>query len=625
MEQASQGRSSGIRIIGKSRRTTACNYCRAKKIRCNGSIPCANCLDRGEECVVTDTRRSRTQGSKNHDSADLSRRVQQLEALLGTGTGISKLQHVSQDLGLETRQSQTGSSIPQSLTPIHPQSSDQTSIPLQDSDPSPDVVDVQNTEQEDSSVYVKETPDLEYYGMSAMSCILLFTARSGMGHLKAYFEETPEEAFGIVERPWFESRLRAHFNGTIPDDKAWYALRNVIWASGCRIVLSKTASFREVSQASWAFFENALSVHTEILLVRASMVAVQALALMAYYSEGLGKTSLQYMLCSNAMRLACSKGLHRQPARSWNLSLHEVEHRNWMFWSIYCLEKHICSRPGRPSVMDDDEISCHVPQSASNKQHSSTVYCHILIKLMQLSSNAKKRLSSARALRQPPDQLIENVRDLNKGLHELKCSVQHEFSLDNPLEISQLPHDTAASAQSDASLNAVAQASRSAILATRQIRVDASCSALIALYSPVYSFIHLFIHVLRGTSTTTTQSDVALLDVAAGYFSNVEFATEFELKLSFAREVCHYARLAVDQKNENNKRQGIDKTRDTADDMITPPAGRFPNEVDAGGTAALTRNEDEFFGWLPDEDLELWSTLLPFAEDGGSAPGYGNW
>lgn len=99
----------------------------------------------------------------------------------------------------------------------------------------------------------------------------------------AYFEEAPEIAFGIVDRPWFESRLRAHISATIPDDKAWYALRNVLWACGCRIMLSKTASFREASQASWALFENALSVYTEVLFLRTSMMAVQALILMVVF------------------------------------------------------------------------------------------------------------------------------------------------------------------------------------------------------------------------------------------------------------------------------------------------------------------------------------------------------
>lgn len=107
---------------------------------------------------------------------------------------------------------------------------------------------------------------------------------------KAFFEEALEAAFNVVERSWFESRLRAHLSGTMPGDKAWYALRNIIWASGCRIALSKMpgSSFREASDTSWGFFENALSVHTEVLFLRASVMGVQALILMVrnYYTEG---------------------------------------------------------------------------------------------------------------------------------------------------------------------------------------------------------------------------------------------------------------------------------------------------------------------------------------------------
>jgi hypothetical protein len=165
--------------------------------------------------------------------------------------------------------------------------------------------------------------------------------------------------------------------------------------------------------------------------------------------------------------------------------------------------------------MEDDEISCEVPQSALSGQEGDTMYCQILIELMLQSSTAKKRLSSARALRQTPSQLIETVRDLNKELDELKRAVQNKICLDGPLEVSKLPkgitlrqaqslqshyfcivldintpvahpwscissyakQDMIASTQLEKSCNAVAQASRSAILATREIRVDASCSA----------------------------------------------------------------------------------------------------------------------------------------------------
>ena len=99
--------------------------------------------------------------------------------------------------------------------------------------------------------------------------------------MPAFFEEALESALGIVHRPWFEVQLKNHFNGAINDaDPAWYALRNVIYAFGCRIEQCKCSSFKEATQLAWVWFENALSVHTEVLYFRTSIVGVQALTLM---------------------------------------------------------------------------------------------------------------------------------------------------------------------------------------------------------------------------------------------------------------------------------------------------------------------------------------------------------
>lgn len=56
------------------------------------------------------------------------------------------------------------------------------------------------------------------------------------------------------------------------------------------------------------------------------------------------------MMCVSAVRLAQTKGLHRQPASSWNLPEDEMLHRNWLFWAIYVHEKQVTHRSGRPSV-----------------------------------------------------------------------------------------------------------------------------------------------------------------------------------------------------------------------------------------------------------------------------------
>ena len=167
--------------------------------------------------------------------------------------------------------------------------------------------------------------------------------------------------------------------------------------------------------------------------------------------------------------------------------------------------------------MDDDEISCQVPQTALSGKPGETTYCHILIDLMKLTSSAKKQLSSARALRKTPAELLEAVQALQRELEEARRSAaQRGFPLESTLVASQLlsgltmcqaqslhyhyvllvmdintplaypwsnvnvyaRKDGATLAQIEVSVDAVARASRSAILATRQIQINASCSSL---------------------------------------------------------------------------------------------------------------------------------------------------
>ena len=98
----------------------------------------------------------------------------------------------------------------------------------------------------------------------------------------AYFDESYDAIFGIISRPWFEARLQQHLNGDLPDDPAWYALRNVVYASGCRILSSQdpSSAFVETQKRAWQYMENAIAVHTELLITSTGLAAVQALALM---------------------------------------------------------------------------------------------------------------------------------------------------------------------------------------------------------------------------------------------------------------------------------------------------------------------------------------------------------
>ena len=56
------------------------------------------------------------------------------------------------------------------------------------------------------------------------------------------------------------------------------------------------------------------------------------------------------MLSANAARLAQAKGLHRRAAKAWTLAEHDELHHSWLFWAIYCSDKQVSHRAGRPSV-----------------------------------------------------------------------------------------------------------------------------------------------------------------------------------------------------------------------------------------------------------------------------------
>lgn len=171
-----------------------------------------------------------------------------------------------------------------------------------------------------------------------------------------FFEGSPDALFGIILRSEFENRLRETFERgpSVVDDPAWYALRHTVYATGCRIALSVNdtpVSFNEARKQAWRLYENALAVHTDLLYGKTDLPVIQALVFMAFFAEGLGSRSLEYMLVSSASRLAQSIGLHLAVSPRSKIKKEEVLHRQYIWWVLYSYEKHLAWRSGRPSVI----------------------------------------------------------------------------------------------------------------------------------------------------------------------------------------------------------------------------------------------------------------------------------
>ncbi|KIW32374.1 uncharacterized protein PV07_03926 [Cladophialophora immunda] len=477
----------------------------------------------------------------------------------------------------------------------------------------------------------------------------------------AYFEGAPDAALGIVRRSCFESRLRAFYNGSRSDDDAsWYAMRNVIFASGCRALLSRESTYIEAQRQSWPYFENALSVHSELLCFRASVMGVQALTLMAYFAEAVSCRMLQYILVANAYRLACGQGLHVQPAPSWNLSEEEKSLWQCIFWAIYCLDKQIACRAGRPSVIDDEEINCRLPTSDRADGSVNVRYVQACIRINHLSSVIRQALFRAAAWRQTPEELVNNVVVLQKKLDELRASLRDQCQLDLPMNLTNPLgglnmqqalslqflyynltwdiHTTLAhpwfrgvtgldrhpdfQGQIAESCLIVAETSRAAILDCRFIHIDASCPMPVAYYTPLYAIVNIFINILYDPSVASAQSDLHLMEVASGYFARLEYTTDSQWSVPLVKDTTTLARNAVEGRSGGpgplvHPREN-QSTGNTAHPSLEPSCEPVLEETDV---------DKEWFDLSTNDDLnlEMWGIWQPGTIGDSYMPGPYSW
>ncbi|BCS23676.1 fungal specific transcription factor domain-containing protein [Aspergillus puulaauensis] len=437
----------------------------------------------------------------------------------------------------------------------------------------------------------------------------------------SYFDYSHDRVLGAVYRPEFETHLHVHFEGLQSDDVAHYALRNAIYAIGCRAaaLMDNSAKFADIQQLSLRYFQNALSVYTDLLYMPSGLTAVEALIVMTSYAELLGSPAVEYMLCSSAARLAQSKGLHRQPSRRWKLPVVEIIRRNCVFWVIYGYDKYLSLRSGRPSILGDDDISCEVPTDAPEGSTIDIEMFTAIAHHAKICSQMMKHLFSVEAFKQPPETIFQQIETYQAELEEWQTSLppglRLESSLDSPgasrrrqdavrLQIAYygsiialhanihypwissflLAHREASFRDRVSNSSAkVAAASRQVLLSLKSLVPDLISQAPIVFYYPMLATINLFIYILKAPMAATVNSDLALLDIASGHFGHIYHLTSSHVSFSFPRDAIRIAERAVEVAkagkgilNENEER-GFD-TRISTPHM--PSQGLFDVRAD---------------------------------------------
>ncbi|KAL5356329.1 fungal-specific transcription factor domain-containing protein [Aspergillus floccosus] len=402
----------------------ACRTCRSRKVKCDRTRPsCKNCLQRGNECSYTGERRKRTQQrTLNHGSS--YSQLQHINDRI-SDVRVTKTQQrpfplvLSRNQFLDFLDMGEAVSISSSRESVQAATPQPTTLPGQGEllDQILEGDDVDPLKDRHPAIWMRMDDAEEYSGPSSgiagisdlglkwirsqvpesdEVCRTIQYVRDGlMMHLRqcippqplpnpempliwkalppletvreyvdTYFS-TVQSVFPVVDATIFDEMLTRWYQQPECQSDSWKALLNAVLASGCRAALSNdTASAFQVSSSrSWGLFQNALNYEPKLVHSTTDLLAVQALAVMTVFAQGMSCSQrLEYILCSTAARLAHSLALNRHVPPQWNMSEREQRERYRLFWVIYCLDKSIALRSGRPPVIQDEDISCPFPR-----------------------------------------------------------------------------------------------------------------------------------------------------------------------------------------------------------------------------------------------------------------------
>lgn len=113
-------------------------------------------------------------------------------------------------------------------------------------------------------------------------------------------------------------------------------------------------------------------------------------------------------------------------------------------------------------------------------------------------------------------------------------------------------------------------------------------------FGPIYALLNLFIYILQNPDHPNVNSDVALMDIGAGHFARLEFATDSQISVPFAKEVAALARDVV-------SRAKVDSLKNPKEAMNTTPGN-------VKSTLPTPEAADPMIYDMPPEDVDRFNS-----------------
>ncbi|KAG7131946.1 ABC-transporter-regulating transcription factor like protein [Verticillium longisporum] len=320
----------------------------------------------------------------------------------------------------------------------------------------------------------------------------------------------------------------------------------------------------------------------ELFILNVSIHFLQAMAAMSIQCSGISCVMMEHVVTSEAARRA-------QNLSTSNFSGPRAKAYQRTFWCLYAIEKTSSFYFGRSSAFIDGDISCpipHVPESV----FGDFDWFLSIIRHARIISQTYSSLFSVAVANKPNAYYMDIIDQLNQkhddwrmsipdtgfrpgGLNppsSIHCGVEREAAVminyyHDGLQLTlaratlhrlsrlSKADDPLIAAQQKATMEAVLSASRSVLERTVLVNVDSHTSIWILAGIPIIGLFVVFDFVIHSPLHVDTPSHLALLDMAGGHFSRIEYRSQGYLPGSLISEFAHIAREYVNDAHQKQE------------------------------------------------------------------------
>lgn len=191
--------------------------------------------------------------------------------------------------------------------------------------------------------------------------------------VSAYFERI-HIYFPLFHRGIFESKLESSYARSVEsvnqyDDIGWLVCLALVFSFGCEQLHEQDPDEAHKLQVKYLTFTK---TYFRELVATTGLTNIQALVLLSMHHHSIGQKSSCWLLTGLAARMAITMGMHRDKT---NLEFDPLERntRRQVWWSVYIFEKQLCNLLGRPTVIDEREMSMRIPDASMLEQKCKSV------------------------------------------------------------------------------------------------------------------------------------------------------------------------------------------------------------------------------------------------------------